>query len=288
MSSNEKKLNIKRILLFILLAYIPNYFLEIVFSDKHGGLTSLFAGETIMYYPAIAAIIVRFATKDDEKHFLKANLKNNKGKYIFAAVFPMTGALLVGLLCSLIFDGDLHAEIFDEPQNTPTIWVSTFFFMLLSVIPQIVRGFGEEYGWRAYLTPKLEKVMKPSLAPAVTGIIWAVWHAPLIWYGYDFGRDYPGFPYLGIVFMCLGCIPMSYVLTWLTKKTNSIYPAAVAHMVLDCTNGILAGSFISADSMVRYSLPIGLILLGLPSVIGLICIGIYTLTKKNASEAGTA
>lgn len=288
MSNDGRKLNIKRILLFILLAYIPNYFLEIVFSDKQGGLTSLFAGETIMYYPAIAAIIVRFATKDDEKHFLKANLKNNKGKYIFAAVFPMTGALLVGLLCSLIFDGDLHAEVFDEPQNTPTIWVSTFFFMLLSVIPQIVRGFGEEYGWRAYLTPKLEKVMKPSLAPAVTGIIWAVWHAPLIWYGYDFGRDYPGFPYLGIVFMCLGCIPMSYAFTWLTKKTDSIYPAAIAHMVLDCTNGILAGSFISADSQVKYSLPLGLILLGLPSVIALGCIGIYTLTHKTARETEAA
>lgn len=284
MTDNEKKLEFKRIGLFILLAYLPNYLLEIIFSDKNGGMTSSFGAETLMYYPAIAAIITRIITKDKDELFLKANFKKNKGVYLFSAIFPMIGCLMTSMISSLIFEGDLHADIFDTQGVTPKLWSFTVIYYIFFTIPLLVKGFGEEYGWRAYLTPKLEKVMPAAFAPAVTGVIWAIWHAPMIWYGYDFGRDYPGFPYLGIAFMCIGCIPFSYALTWLTKKTSSVYPAVIAHMLLDTTNGVLTMLFIQSDTVEKNPLVFGLLLQSVPSVIALLCIGAVWLIKGKGSQ----
>ena len=92
-------------------------------------------------------------------------------------------------------------------------------------------GFGEEFGWRGYLTPELEKLVPEPVAVIITGIVWGLWHAPLVAKGYDWGTDYP--PFVRIIMMCISCVLMSFILTWLTKKTASIYPASLFHIVLD-------------------------------------------------------
>jgi len=48
-------------------------------------------------------------------------------------------------------------------------------------------AFGEEYGWRGYLTPKLAGRLGWFWASVLVGIIWAVWHAPSILFGYEYG-----------------------------------------------------------------------------------------------------
>ena len=63
------------------------------------------------------------------------------------------------------------------------------------------------------------------------GFLWGLWHAPLTIAGHNFGVDYWGYPWWGIVQMCLMCIPMNAFLTLLTEKTKSIYPASFAHML---------------------------------------------------------
>ena len=54
---------------------------------------------------------------------------------------------------------------------------------------------------------------------------------PLICLGLNFGTSYPGFPYVGVVAMCFGGIFMGACLTYLTVKTESIWPAAIMHGV---------------------------------------------------------
>ena len=43
--------------------------------------------------------------------------------------------------------------------------------------------------------------------------------------------DYPGFPYVGILLMCLYCTALGVILTFITIKTNSVWPAAFMHGV---------------------------------------------------------
>ncbi|MCX8136747.1 CPBP family intramembrane glutamic endopeptidase [Pyrobaculum aerophilum] len=43
---------------------------------------------------------------------------------------------------------------------------------LLIPFPLVVNTFGEEYGWRGYLTPRLAKRLGWVKASVVTGILW--------------------------------------------------------------------------------------------------------------------
>ena len=52
----------------------------------------------------------------------------------------------------------------------------SFVLLLLSVL-------GEELGWRGFLVPELAKFMSFTNVALTSGLIWAVWHWPLIFMG---------------------------------------------------------------------------------------------------------
>lgn len=231
----SKKKTLLRIALYIVLAYLPVYVLGFAFSDKEGGVTSALAGNSLMLFPAIAVIITRLITKEGFKDALLGTGRRKSGKYYAAAViFPVLLPLISGLILHLFIvkSGSIGDSAFcDNGMLTAALLLTA----PATGLAMAVHGFGEELGWRGYLTPKLEELMPTPLAIVVTGIIWALWHGPLLAYGYDFGRDYDFFPYGGFIAMIVMCIALSAFLTWLTKRTDSVYPAALCHMVLDLT-----------------------------------------------------
>lgn len=236
----SKKKTLLRIALYIVLAYLPMYVLGFAFSDKEGGLTSALAGNSLMLFPAIAVIITRLITKEGFKDALLGTGRRKSGKYYAAAViFPVLLPLVSGLILHLFIvkSGSIGDSAFcDNGMLTTAVLLTA----PATGLAMAVHGFGEELGWRGYLTPKLEELMPTPLAIVVTGIIWALWHGPLLAYGYDFGRDYDFFPYGGFIAMIVMCIALSAFLTWLTKRTDSVYPAALCHIVYDMT---CAGEF---------------------------------------------
>ncbi|PWJ10136.1 CPBP family intramembrane glutamic endopeptidase [Ruminococcus flavefaciens] len=231
----SKKKTLLRIALYIVLAYLPVYVLGFAFSDKEGGVTSALAGNSLMLFPAIAVIITRLITKEGFKDALLGTGRRKSGKYYAAAViFPVLLPLVSGLILHLFIvkSGSIGDSAFcDNGMLTAALLLTA----PATGLAMAAHGFGEELGWRGYLTPKLEELMPTPLAIVVTGIIWALWHGPLLAYGYDFGRDYDFFPYGGFIAMIVMCIALSAFLTWLTKRTDSVYPAALCHMVLDLT-----------------------------------------------------
>ena len=44
---------------------------------------------------------------------------------------------------------------------------------------QMIFTFGEEFGWRGYLLPRLAPLGGISAA-IITGVIWGLWHTPVI------------------------------------------------------------------------------------------------------------
>lgn len=92
-----------------------------------------------------------------------------------------------------------------------------------------INTIGEEFGWRGYMNQKLELLFGTTGTVIIGGIIWGLWHAELTVAGHNFGTDYPGYPYMGIIYMCISCTFLGIILMWLTKKTNSIYPTAIMH-----------------------------------------------------------
>ncbi|WP_294180179.1 CPBP family intramembrane glutamic endopeptidase [uncultured Schumannella sp.] len=101
---------------------------------------------------------------------------------------------------------------------------------LINTIPTL----GEELGWRGWLLPRL---MPLGAAPAVliSGVIWGLWHAPLILLGYN----YPTAPgWLGVLAMCGMCIVVGGVFGWLRVRSGSVWPAALAHGAFNAAAGL--------------------------------------------------
>jgi membrane protease YdiL (CAAX protease family) len=100
------------------------------------------------------------------------------------------------------------------------------FFSSLIVGPTIngIFGFGEEFGWRGYLLPKLMPLGKVK-AYTILGIIWGLWHAPLILLGFN----YPGYPVLGILWMCALTIALGIFLNEMTLHYKSSILAGSIH-----------------------------------------------------------
>lgn len=182
------------------------------------------------FSPAIANVLTRLITKEGfRNNYLSANFKGNLRYYFggigLAAVLQFLGAVM--LIVFLIPDYSFKDIEFD---------IGSAGYILLSIAYILVDFwylFGEEFGWRAYLTPKLEEVMPEPLALIISGIIWGLWHACPIAAGLNFGFDYPGFPYLGWAAMCVPSIFYGAALTYFTKKTNSVFPAVICHTAMD-------------------------------------------------------
>jgi hypothetical protein len=85
-------------------------------------------------------------------------------------------------------------------------------------------GFGEEFGWRGYLLPKLIPLGKLK-AYTILGVIWGLWHAPLIMVGFN----YPGYPFLGIVGMALMTTTIGIYINELTLRNRSSILAGWIH-----------------------------------------------------------
>jgi len=137
-------------------------------------------------------------------------------------------------------------------------------FISVSVIGAPLSGlaavFGEEYGWRGYLQGSLTGLGKAQSA-LVVGLVWGVWHVPVILRG---AHTYPPTwlgVLLGIVFFVLWGLVQSYAVL----KTSSIWVAAFVHGVV---NSVYAFT-ISYIVRPRHSvLSFGL------GVYGLACLGI--------------
>jgi uncharacterized protein len=92
--------------------------------------------------------------------------------------------------------------------------------------------FGEEWGWRGYLLPRLLSLGQwPAFL--ISGAIWGLWHAPLILLGFN----YPGHPYLGVLLMVIYCVIVGTILGWTRLVTGSIWPAVLGHASINASIG---------------------------------------------------
>lgn len=101
--------------------------------------------------------------------------------------------------------------------------------VVLGGVINIVPTFGEEWGWRGYLVPKMASRLHIVPTLLITGVIWGVWHAPLTALGHNYGMGYPGWPFAGIAAMCVFCVVCGIFLTYVTERTAAVWrrPSAI-------------------------------------------------------------
>jgi len=110
--------------------------------------------------------------------------------------------------------------------------------LALSLISAFISGIslntlfaiGEEIGWRGLMLDELGKRFSLPITSIIIGIVWSLWHAPLI---ILFGYNYPTNRLLGILLYTVICIIWTYILSILKILGGSIIPAAVMHGMLN-------------------------------------------------------
>lgn len=133
----------------------------------------------------------------------------------------------------------------------------------------MVFTFGEELGWRGYLLVRLAPLGRTKAAIAV-GVIWGLWHAPLI--AFD-GYVYPGHPVAGVFLMLVLTTSLSVLLTWLRFASDSIWPGVLAHAAFNAQAELAYIALTPADSLLR---PPG----GVCALLPFIAVAVFLLLKQ--------
>lgn len=246
---NDDKLK-KRILIFLVICFGTTWIYDLTvlrnISDIKSDILKQVLSALGMYFPLIAHICTRVITKEkfhiSGEESLMLTIRRKKFIWLLFAFFlpyiyyELGNAILVlsfpKLLLSKSMCNALGITAGSISRNLGLKIVQSLLFTFVAI--------GEESGFRGYMMPKLMKLYGTGKAVIVGGIVWGLWHLPLICMGHTFGTNYPGYPFLGIFLMTIGCICAGGILTLLTIKSKSIWPAALMHAVNNSNPGILA------------------------------------------------
>jgi membrane protease YdiL (CAAX protease family) len=89
-----------------------------------------------------------------------------------------------------------------------------------------VAGLGEEIGWRGFLVPELSRRFGLAGTAVVSGVVWSVWHYPLLLFADYNGGTPPGWSLLCFTVMVIG---ISFVFAASRLASGGVWPAAVLH-----------------------------------------------------------
>ena len=263
-------------------------------NGENSSLTMIALIAVSMFFPAVGALVANYSCKPEERIDLcvKPRISQNIRQYIAAWFLPAAIAL-VG--CIVFFAANPHLfdptmrsyiEIAATASGVSTdeliaqmppmqVVLSTTVMAALVVAPFInmIPAFGEELGWRGMLFPTLSERMSRRSAALLSGVIWGLWHAPVIAMGHNYGMGYVGFPIAGILTMILLCTAMGCWLAYLRVRTESVWPCALAHGAFNAVANIGLAFCIGGATLFGPS-PLGLVA-GIP----LIVVGIVSWVK---------
>ena len=114
-------------------------------------------------------------------------------------------------------------------SNFPPGLTLTLFVLLtatLGLVGKTSRALGEEIGWRGFLVPELAKVVGFSGVGIISGLMWAVYHFPVLLFA-DYNAGTPA--WYGLTCFTIMVVADSFILAWLTLRSGSLWPAAIFH-----------------------------------------------------------
>ena len=91
----------------------------------------------------------------------------------------------------------------------------------VGLVHSIANGLGEEIGWRGFLVPELFKTMGFTATALFSGIIWALWHYPVL-IGADYNAGTPA--WYGLICFTVMILAISFIFAWMRLKSGSLLP----------------------------------------------------------------
>ena len=190
--------------------------------------------------PLMMVLIVRFLLGDGWKDAgLGLNFKKSWGWYLFALlIYP--GTFLVIITLNILLGFTTLAMSFAEILP---ILLSGF---AIQFVPRMLFSLSEEWAWRGYLEPRFSHLGIPDLQRyLIVGILWGIWHFPLI-----LSTDYTSVPILIFLPLFLvGIFFLAIIYGQIRKSSGSVWPAVLMHGMANAVGfAILEGNVIEFNN----------------------------------------
>ncbi|MCR5686820.1 MAG: CPBP family intramembrane metalloprotease [Lachnospiraceae bacterium] len=164
--------------------------------------------------------------------------RNIRLSVILVAVFI---ALVIGRCMIAVFLEDFRTGTDKELQavlavcRSPLTWV-TLLVLPVNFIMSFIAFFGEEYGWRYYLQPLMQRRFGKRAGVLLLGLVWALWHIDVdfMFYAKDYGLQ-------AVASQIMTCVASAVFLGYAYMKTENIWVPVIMHYLYNNLGAIISG-----------------------------------------------
>ena len=109
----------------------------------------------------------------------------------------------------------------------------------------LIAGLGEEPGWRGFALPRLEARYAPVAATLLLGLLWALWHLPLVLVDPRFPHGFTSLAPLVVLALLtlVGIVFMAFFYTWIHNGTRSVLLCMLLHGSFNTATGAFPAPF---------------------------------------------
>ncbi|OYP44127.1 hypothetical protein CG709_04235, partial [Lachnotalea glycerini] len=217
-----------------------------------------------MWCPGISAFIIKIIFYRKEKI-----IKFQRCPIVF---------ILLGIFIPVFYLGISYAIywLINPFAFTGQIYSTSITFYILAFLSSIITAMGEEIGWRGFLLPKMSEIFHPVPTVIICGLIWAVWHYPLLIAGlYQSGTPL----YYQLPVFTLEVILITGTLFYLRMRSHSIWPAILLHASHNYIDQLICAPLTQSDDSAYFAGETGLI-----TVVCIVIIVILLATKSSKNS----
>lgn len=189
-----------------------------------------------MFFPAILAFIFKRITYKNIKTTSQFSIRTlTKKSFLFAILYPILFILLSLIIALIMNIGKIDYKQIPNFSGVMQIIVSIIINMIILI--------GEEYGWRGYLLPELTKEHGKIKATVFVGIVWALFHIPVVYFSAKAsGMSEP----LLVCLIQAGCaFVFSFAFSYCYYLSKNLIPVLLMHSIWNEVNTLVLGNISS-------------------------------------------
>lgn len=210
---------IKAVVIFLFVTFALTWSLDFL------AILGYDCGFNTMLCPSIGAVVVKLLFYRNESVL---GFRLCAPKYVLYAVLLPLFYIGVSYIAFLIFNRDAFSG--GLYTNDPGA-------LLFIFVSYLVSSAGEEIGWRGFLFPKLKELIGFNKAAITGGLIWSVWHYPVLIYYFSESSHMWYF----LVMFTAEITLIGVMLAYLTLYSKSFIPAAILHACHNYFDQIIFG-----------------------------------------------
>lgn len=199
-----------------------------------------------MFFPLVSVLLTQLVTGEKPLSDIGISFRLNKWWWLgWLVIIPLP--ILLSIPVSALFPGVSIGADTDSLKQTMDAMQAQGLSLgpwgvgIITLLSGFVAGltinalfaFGEESAWRGFLHRLLKGkgFWKECL---IIGVIWGIWHAPIIL----MGHNYPSHPVAGVFMMVAFCVLVTPLMVFIRERSGSVTMAAIAHGTINALGGL--------------------------------------------------